>query len=119
MMKPFSSIVLSLSLLLLCSCDKGASTGPNVTGLEGQEFVSLEALTQHPEFVNYTLGGRFGDAWPATVKKLVQAEDEITFSVNGRTHRYPDYTGYHLKVPILIGSDDQEMAFVFRSNTKP
>ena len=117
-MKALCSVALLLSLLALCSCGKGASTEPNQSGLEGQVFVSLEALTQHPEFADYTVGGRFGDAWPATFKKLVQADDEITFSVNGRTHRYPNYTDYHLKVPILTGSDGKEMAFVFRSNTK-
>ena len=117
MTKTLLSVSCMLSLLL-CGCNPGTSSGPEASGLEGEEFASLEALTQHPEFADYTVGGKFGDAWPATVQQLHQADDEISFTVNGRSHRYPNYTGYHLKVPILIGSDGKEMAFVFRSNSK-
>ena len=107
-----------IPLLALCSCGPKSETPATPTPPAPQKFASLEELQQSAALAGYSVLGKFGTNWPGTLKTITEADDEISFAVNDRKHRYPGYTGYHLKVAILTGADGQEMAFVFRSATK-
>ena len=103
------TLVALLALLpILPACDEPK---PVVYG-------SLAELTKAHDR-GYVVLGRFGDAFPAAVKEMRVAKDEIAFRLNnGTQHVYPGYTGYKLKLVRLTAQDGRETVILFRSRAK-
>ena len=86
----------------------------------GKEFESYGDFMDYEKEQGYIFLGRFQDVWPAEIKDVDTAMDEISFVLpSGTPHVYSGYKGYELKV-VKLSSEKwkREFAIVLRSQTK-
>ena len=102
-------LVLLGTLMLVAGCfETGPATYANLS--------ELKAFQAKEGFVEI---GRFGDGWPAKVKREKIYRDEVCIVLaNQEMHTLEGYEGYKLKVVTLQGPRNSEIVVAFRSKEK-
>jgi hypothetical protein len=103
--------LLVLATFLVCGCGGKSEVG--------QTYDNLDSLIGDQAERGYVKLGLFHEAWPATVKNVQTAMNEIEFKLkDGGPQKYPGYTGYELKVIRMETKEGKETVAVFRSEKK-
>ncbi len=85
----------------------------------GKTYLRYEELRKEQDSKGYVFLGKFGDSWPAELKKADINMNEISFELNdGTKHNYSGYDGYEILMLRLIAANQKENVVVFRSKEK-
>ena len=84
-----------------------------------KKYLRFEELRKEQESKGYVFLGKFGDSWPAELKKADINMNEISFELNdGTKHNYSGYDGYEILMLRLIAANQKENVVIFRSKEK-
>ena len=83
----------------------------------GRTYPGKGAVEQ--DYQGWAVVGTFGNAWPATLRKVEEGQGSISFTrKDGSRHAYPGFDGYRMKALFFENASGAETVLVLRSRDK-